>query len=42
MITTSDLALADGLHFTTASYQTIGARFAAAYLPLLDEPECQE
>jgi hypothetical protein len=41
MITTSDLALADGLHFTTPSYQTIGARFAAAYLQLLAERECE-
>lgn len=31
MITTDDLALLDGLHFTTDSYRTIGKRFAEAY-----------
>jgi hypothetical protein len=40
MITTDDLPLADGLHFTTTSYQTIGARFAAAYLQLVASGEC--
>ena len=34
MITTDDLALKDYVHFTTASYQTIGQRFAKAYLRL--------
>jgi lysophospholipase L1-like esterase len=40
MITTADLPLADGLHFTTESYQIIGARFAAAYLELLASSDC--
>jgi hypothetical protein len=40
MFTTDDLDLADGLHFTTTSYQTIGARFAAAYLQLMTSGEC--
>jgi hypothetical protein len=31
MITTDDLPLMDGLHFTTEGYQIIGARFASAY-----------
>jgi len=35
MITTDDLALKDYVHFTTESYQTIGQRFAKAYLDLL-------
>jgi hypothetical protein len=34
MITTSDLALKDGVHFTAESYHTIGERFAEAYLNL--------
>jgi len=34
MITTEDLALQDFVHFTTASYQAIGQRFAEAYLRL--------
>ena len=34
MITTSDLPTHDGLHFTAKSYQTIGQRFAMAYLSL--------
>lgn len=34
MITTDDLALKDYVHFTTKSYQTIGQRFAKAYLSL--------
>lgn len=34
MITTDDLALKDYVHFTTESYQTIGQRFAKAYLGL--------
>ncbi|MFB2878829.1 sialate O-acetylesterase [Floridanema aerugineum] len=34
MITTDDLALKDYVHFTTESYQTIGQRFAKAYLSL--------
>ncbi len=38
MITTADLPLLDGLHFTEASYRTIGERFADAYWQLL-EPE---
>ncbi len=35
MITTDDLALKDGVHFTSESYQTIGGRFAEAYLNLI-------
>ncbi len=31
MITTDDLPLTDYVHFTPASYQTIGKRFADAY-----------
>jgi hypothetical protein len=31
MITTDDLPLMDGLHFTTEGYQIIGERFASAY-----------
>lgn len=34
MITTDDLALQDDVHFTPESYQTIGQRFAEAYLGL--------
>ena len=34
MITTDDLALKDAVHFTSESYQTIGKRFAEAYLNL--------
>ena len=34
MIKTDDLALKDYVHFTTESYQTIGQRFAKAYLTL--------
>jgi hypothetical protein len=34
MITTDDLALKDGVHFTSESYKTIGERFAEAYLSL--------
>lgn len=35
MITTDDLALQDGVHFTPESYQTLGQRFADAYLDLV-------
>ncbi len=34
MITTSDLALSDGVHFTSESYHSIGRRFAEAMHPL--------
>jgi hypothetical protein len=34
MITTDDLALKDGVHFTSESYRVIGERFAEAYLSL--------
>jgi hypothetical protein len=37
MITTDDLPLIDGLHFTAPSYRVIGERFAAAYLELVSE-----
>jgi hypothetical protein len=35
MVTTEDLPLKDYVHFTTESYQTIGQRFAEAYIKLL-------
>lgn len=35
MITTGDLPLMDGLHFTADSYRTIGVRFADAYWDLV-------
>lgn len=38
MITTSDLPLMDGIHFTTDSYRVIGRRFAAAYWDLVEQP----
>jgi hypothetical protein len=41
MITTSDLLLRDGLHYTTESYQTIGERFAEAYVQLITTQECE-
>jgi hypothetical protein len=37
MITTDDLALKDGVHFTSESYQIIGRRFAEAYSNLIRE-----
>ena len=36
MITTTDLPLMDGLHFTTDSYRLIGRRFADAYWDLVE------
>jgi hypothetical protein len=36
MITTNDLPLLDGLHFTAESYNLIGERFAQAYWNLVD------
>ena len=36
MITTDDLPLRDGLHFTADSYRTIGRRFADAYWDLTE------
>ena len=36
MITTDDLPLQDGIHFTTDSYRMIGRRFAAAYWDLVE------
>lgn len=41
MITTDDLPLLDGVHFTAESYRTIGERFAKAYWDLVD-PEIAE
>ena len=38
MITTEDLPLMDGLHFTTDSYRMIGKRFAQAYWSLMEQP----
>ena len=40
MITTADLARRDAVHFTSASYDEIGARFARAYLELIDTTDC--
>lgn len=40
MITTDDLPLMDAVHFTSASYQKIGERFAAAYLALMASEAC--
>ena len=37
MITTDDLSLLDGLHFTVDSYRTIGRRFADAYWDLVEQ-----
>jgi hypothetical protein len=37
MITTDDLPLRDGLHFTTDSYRIIGKRFADAYWSLIEQ-----
>jgi hypothetical protein len=37
MITTDDLPLLDGLHFTADSYRTIGRRFAEAYWDLAEQ-----
>jgi hypothetical protein len=41
MIITDDLALMDGVHFTTDSYRTIGARFANAYWNLVHSKPIQ-
>lgn len=38
MITTDDLPLLDGLHFTADSYRIIGRRFADAYWTLAQQP----
>jgi len=38
MITTDDLPLLDGLHFTSDSYRIIGNRFAEAYWSLVKQP----
>ena len=38
MITTDDLPLLDGLHFTSDSYRIIGRRFAEAYWTLIEQP----
>ncbi len=38
MITTSDLPLQDGIHYTTDSYRIIGRRFAEAYWELVERP----
>ena len=37
IITTDDLPLLDGLHFTVDSYRTIGRRFADAYWELVEQ-----
>ncbi|MFO7679876.1 MAG: sialate O-acetylesterase [Chloroflexota bacterium] len=41
MITTRDLALHDGVHYTSESYQTIGARFADVYVELTNAQVCE-
>lgn len=41
MITTDDLPLRDGVHFTTESYRTIGERFAKAFLNVCEAQCCQ-
>jgi hypothetical protein len=41
MITTLDLALQDGVHYTRESYRIIGQRFAAAYTDLVANQVCQ-
>ena len=41
MITTDDLTLRDGVHFTTESYRTIGERFAKAFLNVCETQCCQ-
>lgn len=38
MITTADLPLLDGIHFTADSYRIIGRRFADAYWNLVGQP----
>lgn len=38
MITTDDLPLLDGIHFTTDSYRIIGKRFAQTYWNLVGQP----
>lgn len=38
MVTTDDLPLLDGLHFTSDSYRIIGNRFAEAYWSLVKQP----
>ena len=37
MITTDDLSLLDGLHFTADSYRTIGIRFSEGYWDLIEQ-----
>jgi hypothetical protein len=39
MITTADLPLLDGIHFTTDSYRIIGMRFSEAYWELVELPQ---
>jgi hypothetical protein len=41
MITTEDLALHDGVHYTPESYQEIGRRFADAYAALVETQACK-
>lgn len=41
MITTTDLPLFDGVHYTPESYQTIGMRFAEAYVRLMEKEICE-
>jgi hypothetical protein len=41
MISTNDLPLMDGLHFTAESYRVIGKRFSDAYWTLVDQEPVQ-
>jgi hypothetical protein len=41
MITTDDLSLMDGVHYTTESYRIIGQRFAEAMADLRQNQSCQ-
>ena len=42
MITTGDLALSDGVHFTTESYRIIGERYADVFIQLTADERCSE
>ena len=41
MITTDDLALRDFAHLTKEGYQTVGSRYASAYLSLIENEICE-
>lgn len=42
MITTDDLPLLDGVHYTADGYRTIGERFAQAYRDLLEQQDFKQ